>query len=524
MSSHTAADPIPTTTDDPETITYGAVHLDVVDAERSLAFWRDLLGLAELSRSDEVVELGVDGRSLVVLHPGARRGPLRGHAGLYHLAIHLPNEEEFARVLARLAAARVPQAPTDHVFSKATYLSDPDGIQLELTLETPERMSEIEVGPASLVIRDSDGRVRGMTEPLDVDEVLSHLSDGELDRPLPSGTKVGHVHLHVSDLEAARRFYRDVIGFHEHTFVPGIGFADLGAGGRFPHRSRSTSGRERARSSRRQAPPAFVLRARRRGRRGAAASSSVSTVRPRHTTSMPADSRPTTRGQRAPPQRAPRVSTPLEGVGMDVTIIGTGNMARGIGTRVVAGGHSLTLLGVERAKAEVLAGELGGGARGGAARRPDRERRRRARALVPDLAPGRRALRLAARRQGRRRHLEPARSRDLRAHLSGRRLGSRGGCGRRAGREGRQGVQHHVRRDACVPGDVSGQQLDVLLASDDEDAKRTVARIVESAGLRAIDAGPLRRARQLEALGYLHIAVQDGLGTGYGSAVKFLGR
>ena len=97
-----------------------------------------------------------------MLHPGATRGPLRGHAGLYHVAIHLPNEEEFARVLARLAAARVPQAPTDHVFSKATYLSDPDGIQLELTLETPERMSEIEIGPASLVIRDSDGRVSAL--------------------------------------------------------------------------------------------------------------------------------------------------------------------------------------------------------------------------------------------------------------------------------------------------------------------------------------------------------------------------
>jgi catechol 2,3-dioxygenase len=236
MSSGAAADPVPKTTEDRETITYGAVHLDVVDAERSLAFWRDLLGLAELSRSDEDVQLGVDGRALVVLHPGATRGPLRGHAGLYHVAIHLPSAEEFARVLARLAAARVPQAPTDHVFSKASYLSDPDGIQLELTLETPERMSEIEIGPASLVIRDSDGRVRGMTEPLDVDEVLSHLSDGEFDRLLPSGTTIGHVHLHVSDLEAARRFYRDVIGFHEHTFVPGIGFADLGAGGRFPHR------------------------------------------------------------------------------------------------------------------------------------------------------------------------------------------------------------------------------------------------------------------------------------------------
>lgn len=220
----------------PDLLTYGAVHLDVTDANRSLVFWRDLIRLAELDRAGEAIRLGVDDRPLIVLHPGAERGPVRGRSGLYHVAIHLPNEEEFARVFARVAASGVPQAPTDHVFSKATYLSDPDGIQLELTVETPERAGEIIVGPGSVTVRDSDGRLRGMTEALDVREVLSHLFDRDLDRPLPSGTKVGHVHLHVADLEAARRFYTDLIGFKEHTFVPGIGFADLSAGGRFPHR------------------------------------------------------------------------------------------------------------------------------------------------------------------------------------------------------------------------------------------------------------------------------------------------
>ena len=221
---------------DADRLTYGAVHLDVLDLERSLAFWRDLIGLTELDGVGDEVRLGVEGRPLIVLHPGAERRPLRGHAGLYHVAIHLPNEQEFARVLARIAAAGVPQAPTDHIFSKATYLGDPDGIQLELTLETPERAGEIVVGPGSVTIRDRDGRVRGMTEALDVREVLSHLRDRELDRPLPSGTTVGHLHLHVGDLVATRRFYTDMIGFQAHTFVPAMGFADLSAWGRFPHR------------------------------------------------------------------------------------------------------------------------------------------------------------------------------------------------------------------------------------------------------------------------------------------------
>lgn len=219
-----------------DSITYGAVHLDVIDARRSLAFWREVIGLAELDTPGDEIRLGVDSRALIVLHPGAERAPVRGRSGLYHVAVHLPNEAEFARALARIAAAGVPQAPTDHIFSKATYLSDPDGIQLELTLETPERAGEITVGPGSVTIRDSDGRSRGMTEALDVREVLSHLQDRDLDRLLPSGTFVGHLHLHVADLAATRRFYTDLVGFEDHTYVPGIGFADLSAGGRFPHR------------------------------------------------------------------------------------------------------------------------------------------------------------------------------------------------------------------------------------------------------------------------------------------------
>jgi predicted dinucleotide-binding enzyme len=69
-------------------------------------------------------------------------------------------------------------------------------------------------------------------------------------------------------------------------------------------------------------------------------------------------------------------------------------------------------------------------------------------------------------------------------------------------------------------GIVAGQPLDVLIASDDEEAKRAVTGIVADAGLRPIDAGPLRRARELEALGYLHMAIQQPLQTNFGGTVK----
>ncbi len=237
MSTETTAPP----TETPEVlrderIVYGAVHLDVVDLERSLAFWRDLIGLAELAGDGGEARLGVDGRTLVVLHPGAERPASRGHAGLYHLAIHVADAFEFARALARIGQARVAQSPTDHIMSKATYLTDPDGILLEITLETSERFRSMEVGPGGPYVMDSEGRRRGGAEALDIAAALAPLGDGEAAGPLGSGSYIGHVHLHVPDLRVANDFYRDVIGFSEHSFLTAIGMADLSAGGRFPHR------------------------------------------------------------------------------------------------------------------------------------------------------------------------------------------------------------------------------------------------------------------------------------------------
>jgi hypothetical protein len=69
---------------------------------------------------------------------------------------------------------------------------------------------------------------------------------------------------------------------------------------------------------------------------------------------------------------------------------------------------------------------------------------------------------------------------------------------------------------------LGGQPLDVFVASDDERAKQTVVQLVESMGLMPVDAGPLRPSRQLEGMGYLHMAVQEPLGTGFGSTIKIV--
>lgn len=236
--------PTPAESTASDRLVYGAVHLNVTDLERSLVFWRDLIGMVELGRDEPgengsgdggAVRLGVADAELVVLHPGAIQPVQRGYSSLYHLAIHMPSEAEFARILGRLFAARYPNAPTDHITHWATYLDDPDGINVEIAFETIDRVSEIDIIGGRPLIIDSEGRRHDMTEPLGLEEVFSYREDDDLSRPLPEGTRIGHVHLYVGDLEAAQSFYEE-IGFTRHMNADGIGFADLSLGGTFPHR------------------------------------------------------------------------------------------------------------------------------------------------------------------------------------------------------------------------------------------------------------------------------------------------
>lgn len=219
-----------------EKVRYGAVDLMVVDLEETTKFWVEKIGLQVRRRSESSVELGTQSSTLVTLNAGATGHKRRGHTGLYHLAIHIPTVAEFARVLARLISLGEPISPTDHTMSQAIYLYDPNRIMIELTLETPERMGKVVVNREGVLVTGSDGRQRGISEPMDVQSVLNHLDSQDLHAPLPEGTTIGHVHLHVNDLESSVDFYELSFGFTRHMVAPSIGMADLSAGGAFPHR------------------------------------------------------------------------------------------------------------------------------------------------------------------------------------------------------------------------------------------------------------------------------------------------
>jgi len=213
----------------------GAVHLSVTDGERARRFYRDTVGLTPLPSDGGEIRMGVDGRELVVLHPGAG-GPVQPHTtGLYHLAIVVPSRRELARVIARLFQQRYPNSPTDHVMTKSDYLWDPDGNGIEVYAETPEDGTFMFDGDNFAAI-DSQGRRRSGRDPINLDALFAELRpEDDLSAPMPAATRMGHVHLHVSHLDDAVDFYHGLIGFDMMGMSERLGAAFVSAGGYHHH-------------------------------------------------------------------------------------------------------------------------------------------------------------------------------------------------------------------------------------------------------------------------------------------------
>ncbi|MGH8823819.1 MAG: NADPH-dependent F420 reductase [Jiangellaceae bacterium] len=210
-----------------------------------------------------------------------------------------------------------------------------------------------------------------------------------------------------------------------------------------------------------------------------------------------------------------------------VTIIGAGNMGRGIGTRLVAGGNEVQVLAPTAEHATGLAEELGGNGASVIGGGLDEQ-------ITGDVVvlatPYGAALEFA---QGRGEDLNGKVVVDITNPVD---WATFDRLVTPADSSGAEEISKRLPSGVpvikafnttfagtLVAGGVADHDLDVLIAGDDDDAKATVAGLVESGGMRAIDAGPLRRAQQVEHLGFLHMALQDKLGSGYGSAIKFIG-
>lgn len=189
----------------PDTTRVGGVRLQVSDLSRSLAYYRDVVGLRVIDVAPDVATLGAPASDagLITLHavPGTRPVPRRGTFGLFHFAMLLPDRAALGRFVAHLASIGVPAGMSDHKVSEAIYLTDPDGLGIEVYADRPRS-----------TWRFLDGQLVMTTDPLDVDDLVSAGAGGTWDGA-PAGTTMGHVHLHVGDLAQAAAFYHEVVGF-----------------------------------------------------------------------------------------------------------------------------------------------------------------------------------------------------------------------------------------------------------------------------------------------------------------------
>ncbi|WP_017726464.1 VOC family protein [Halalkalibacterium ligniniphilum] len=201
-----------------EPATYvGHVHLLVSDLERSQQFYEKKLGLQVLNKKENVVAFTADGNTpLVIIEHEENAQPKRPRTtGLYHFALLLPNRRELAKVLIHLVQSGYPlQGASDHQFSEAVYLADPEGNGIELYAD---RSPEIWAW--------QNGELPFVSDPLDTDSLLKE-SENEPWTGFPSDTVMGHIHLHVSNLQKAKEFYCDGLGFevtvpfrHQALFV-----------------------------------------------------------------------------------------------------------------------------------------------------------------------------------------------------------------------------------------------------------------------------------------------------------------
>ncbi len=209
----------------------GPVRLQVADLERSIGYYGRVLGLRSTARGAAGATLAAQGDETPLVELKELRGatpvPRRGRLGLYHFALLLPDRAALGSFVTHLRALGEYAGSADHLVSEALYLTDPDGLGIEVYADRPR----------------SSWRMQGETlvmavDPLDLNDLV-RAAEGRPWAGAPAGTRMGHIHLHVGDLQSASAFYHAGLGLDRIVLsLPGALF--MSAGGYHHHLGTNT--------------------------------------------------------------------------------------------------------------------------------------------------------------------------------------------------------------------------------------------------------------------------------------------
>lgn len=177
------------------------VTLNVKNLNQMINYYKTI-GLELINKTDKTASLGV-GENVLLNIKEIHSTLSEKTTGLYHVAYLVPTRKDLANVLFSLLVKDTEiQGAADHGYSEAIYLTDPEGNGIEIY-----RDKNIEEWDIS-----ENGQIKGVTEPLYADELLAQR---DTDKPvqLPSGTKIGHIHLSINDYQETKKFYTDILGF-----------------------------------------------------------------------------------------------------------------------------------------------------------------------------------------------------------------------------------------------------------------------------------------------------------------------
>lgn len=184
------------------------VNLKVENLERALTFYQEVIGLQVLQQTNTTADLTADGKTVLVsiqqpVNVVSKQGRT---TGLYHFALLLPTRADLGRLLKHFLQVRYPlQGASDHLVSEAIYLADPDGNGIEVYADRPASSWSW-----------NNGEVEMPTVAIDAESLLAE-GEGKAWNGMPAETIMGHIHLHVSELQKTEEFYTKGLGFEVVT-------------------------------------------------------------------------------------------------------------------------------------------------------------------------------------------------------------------------------------------------------------------------------------------------------------------